>query len=190
MPPISDFYFMKKQTETVTLGAGCFWCIEAIYKRLKGVTSVKSGYTGGTTKHPTYKEICEGNSGHAEVCEIQFDANIISFSSLLEVFWSIHDPTTLNRQGNDIGTQYRSAIFYHSELQKQQAKNSLMHNQKRFNNNIVTEISPIDIFYPAEDYHQSYFEIHGNEPYCKLVVLPKIQKFQQNFNNQLKKAED
>ena len=183
---------MKKNIEKATLGAGCFWCIEAIYKRLEGVEKVQSGYSGGTIENPTYREVCEGRTGHAEVCEIKFNPEIISFQEILDVFWKIHDPTTLNRQGNDVGTQYRSVIFFHTNTQKilaEASKNELSINGY-YEKPIVTEISACKIFYPAENDHNSYFELHREEPYCRLVVLPKVEKFKTTFAHKLKKAED
>lgn len=180
---------MKKHA---ILAAGCFWCIEAIYKTIDGVISVQSGYCGGHTSNPTYSEVCKGNTGHAEVCKIVYDEEIITFKELLEVFWKIHDPTTINRQGNDIGTMYRSAIFHLDKVQKKQAKESLkaLEESNYYEDKIVTEISPAKPFYPAEDYHNDYFKMNGQEPYCKLVIVPKIAKFKTEFYNKLKKAED
>ena len=178
---------MSKLTKA-TLGAGCFWCIEAVFQNLKGVESVVSGYMGGKIKNPTYKEVCSGLTGHAEVAEITYDADQLSFKELLEVFWKTHDPTTLNRQGNDVGTQYRSAIFYHNEEQKELAE----HYKKEldasgyYKDPIVTEISPAVVFYVAEDYHQNYFNDNGNQPYCNFVVRPKVEKFKQVFADKLK----
>ena len=162
--------------ETATLGGGCFWCMEAVYERLPGVISVTSGYAGGHTENPTYHDVCGGNTGHAEVTQIQFDPAKISFAQLLEVFWQAHDPTTLNRQGNDEGTQYRSVIFYHDEQQKLIAEKSKLAAQENFLKPIVTEIAPLKKFYKAEDYHQGYFDIHGHEPYCQMVIAPKLEK--------------
>ncbi|MBX2959280.1 MAG: peptide-methionine (S)-S-oxide reductase MsrA [Flavobacteriales bacterium] len=175
--------------DTITFGAGCFWCVEAVYSDLKGVETVVSGYAGGTVKNPSYKEVCTGNTGHAEVCQITYNPEVISFQELLEVFWQIHDPTTLNRQGGDIGTQYRSAIFYHTNEQKQIAEDFLnkLNNEKVFPNPIVTEITPINNFFPAEDYHQDYFELNGDNPYCQAVVKPKLEKFRKVFKDKLKK---
>ena len=183
---------MKEQIEKATLGAGCFWCIEAIYNRLNGVISVQSGYSGGYITNPLYREVCEERTGHAEVCQLEFDTTIISFSEILEVFWLIHDPTTLNRQGYNMGTPYRSAIFFHSEEQKQLAEQSKLKcdESKVYKNPIVTEITEWKNFYPAEKYHDSFFELHREEPYCKLITLPKIEKFKLNFPYKLKKAED
>jgi peptide-methionine (S)-S-oxide reductase len=183
---------MTKFNERATLGAGCFWCLEAIYRRLKGVTKVLSGYSGGHIINPVYKEVCEGRTGHAEVCELEFDPRIITFKEILEVYWLIHDPTTLNRQGNDVGTEYRSAIFYHSEIQKQVAEESKLKYDARkiYPNPIVTEITKWKNFYPAGEDHNSFFENHREEPYCRLVVLPKVEKLIMNFPSKLKKAED
>ena len=171
-----------------TLGAGCFWCVEAIFQNLKGVTAVESGYTGGHTQNPSYKEVCSGTTGHAEVALITFDEQVISFTEILEVFWQTHDPTTLNRQGNDVGTQYRSAIFYHHESQKQIAESikEQLNAQQIWPNPIITEIVPLGIYYPAEDYHQNYFNDNGNQPYCQFVVKPKVDKFKKVFADKLK----
>ena len=178
----------ESNKEIAILGAGCFWCIETIFQQLKGVSSVKSGYSGGHIKNPAYKEVCNGTTGHAEVAKIEFDNSIISFTEILEVFWKVHDPTTLNRQGGDVGTQYRSAIFYTSEEQKVTAETLL--NQLSvsgvFTDPIVTEITPFEIFYPAEDYHNDYFNQHGDEGYCRLVIQPKVDKFKKVFENKLK----
>lgn len=175
--------------QIATLGAGCFWCVEAIFSQLKGVRSVESGYSGGTVESPTYKQICEGNTGHAEVVNIHFSADEISFEEILEVFFKTHNPTTLNRQGNDIGTQYRSAIFYHSEQQKKIAQEIIqkLTEAEIFNNPVVTEITPFDTFYVAENYHQDYFKLNGTEPYCNFVIKPKVEKFQKVFKSKLKK---
>lgn len=174
--------------DKATFGSGCFWCTEAIFEKLNGVESVISGYSGGTTVNPTYKEVTTGKTGHAEVTQILYDSKIISFTELLEVFWQTHDPTTLNRQGNDIGTQYRSAIFYHNEEQKKLAeeyKNKL-EEAKVFDNPIVTEITKFDVFYPAEDYHQDYYEQNKSQPYCSFVITPKVEKFNKVFKDKLK----
>ncbi len=172
-----------------TFGAGCFWCVEAVYKELQGVAKVESGYMGGEKENPTYKEVCTGTTGHVEVCQITFDESIVSYVELLEVFWKIHDPTTLNRQGEDIGTQYRSVVFFQDEIQKESAttiKNTL-ENLKVFENPIVTTIEPASIFYRAENYHQDYFELNGDtNPYCRLVVKPKVEKFRKAFATKLK----
>lgn len=179
----------SSQLDTATFGAGCFWCVEAVFQRLEGVLKVSSGYSGGKIKNPTYREVCSGLTGHAEVCQIVFDKNKISFTELLEVFWKTHDPTTLNRQGADAGTQYRSAIFYHNENQKELAEKFKAELDKSgaFNNPIVTEISPFTAFYVAEDYHQNYFNLNGKEPYCQFVIQPKIEKFEKVFKNKTKK---
>jgi peptide-methionine (S)-S-oxide reductase len=169
--------------EKATFGAGCFWCVEAIFELVKGVSKVQSGYSGGHVKNPSYKEVCTGTTGHAEVCQITFDPNVISYIELLEIFWQTHDPTTLNRQGNDVGTQYRSAIFYHTPEQKRLAEEM----KKRLNNEhiwadpIVTEIAAFDKFYPAEDYHDDYYSRNPNQPYCSLVITPKVKKFKNTF---------
>ena len=176
-------------TDTATLANGCFWCTEAIFEQLDGVISAVSGYTGGNTKNPTYKEVSNGNTGHAECLQIVYDPARISFDELLEVFWETHDPTTLNRQGNDIGTQYRSAVFYHNEEQKQKAEayKEALNNSGAFDKPIVTEIAPFSVFYPAEDYHQQYFENNENSnPYCRVVIRPKIDKFRKVFKDKLK----
>lgn len=174
--------------EIATFGSGCFWCTEAIFEKLNGVQDVVSGYSGGNTLNPTYKEVSTGETGHAEVTQITFDPEIITFTELLEVFWQTHDPTTLNRQGNDVGTQYRSAIFYHNDEQKRLAaefKNKL-EEEKIFNDPIVTEITKFDKFYPAENYHQDYYEQNKSQPYCSLVITPKVEKFKKVFNEKLK----
>ncbi len=183
---ITNMEAQKK--EIATLGAGCFWCVEAVYEQLKGVTKVESGYSGGQTENPSYKQVCEGNTGHAEVCQIEFDPEIISYSELLSVFWSIHDPTTLNRQGADIGTQYRSVIYYHNDKQKAIAEEQikLITEEKLYKDPIVTEITPFDVFYVAEEYHQEYFFNNPNQPYCRMVVGPKVDKFKKLFKNKLK----
>ena len=164
------------KTETATLGAGCFWCVEAVFERLPGVTKVISGYTGGHVDNPTYKQICTGTTGHAEVTRIEFDPAVISFEKILEVFFEAHDPTTLNRQGADEGDQYRSAIFFASEAQKQTAVRAKAAAQKNWDDPIVTEITPLGKFYPAEDYHQNYFKNNPNQGYCSFVIKPKVKK--------------
>jgi peptide-methionine (S)-S-oxide reductase len=176
--------------EVATLGGGCFWCVEAPFDELKGVVKVVSGYTGGATKNPTYKEVCYGNSGHAEVVNVYFDPKIISFEDILRVFFHVHDPTTLNRQGNDIGTQYRSAIFYHDEAQKSSTKKIIEEIEKNnvWNNKIVTEVSKFAVFYSAEGYHQEYYKLNGHEPYCQYVISPKMKKFRTEFKHRLKSA--
>jgi peptide-methionine (S)-S-oxide reductase len=176
-------------TETATFANGCFWCTEAIFEQLDGVISATSGYTAGETKNPTYKEVCSGTTGHAECLQIIYDPAKISFDELLEVFWQTHDPTTLNRQGADVGTQYRSGIFYHNEEQKEKAEKykAELNKSGAFNNPIVTEITPFSVFYPAEDYHQQYYELNNNtNPYCRVVIQPKLEKFQKVFKDKLK----
>lgn len=175
--------------ETATLGAGCFWCVEAVFDDLKGVTDVVSGYSGGHTENPTYQEVCSETTGHAEVVQIKFDPETLSFADLLRVFFSVHDPTTLNRQGNDIGSSYRSAIFYHSDEQKQTAEEIIKEVTEAgiYDNKIVTEVTAFTNFYPAEDYHQEYFANNPNQPYCAAVVAPKVAKFRKNFVDRLKK---
>ena len=179
--------------DTATFANGCFWCTEAIFEELKGVQSAISGYAGGQTENPTYKEVCSGETGHAECIQVVFDPAVISFDELLEVFWKTHDPTTLNRQGNDIGTQYRSAIFYHTEEQKNKSivYKKALDQSGAWTNPIVTEIVPFTIFYPAENYHQQYFEINGNaNPYCQFVIQPKLEKFRKVFADKRKKETD
>lgn len=174
--------------EKATFGSGCFWCTEAMFQRLKGVSNVKSGYAGGSTKNPTYKEICSGKTGHAEVIQFEYDSNIISYDELLEVFWKTHDPTTLNRQGNDVGTQYRSVIFYHNEKQKElaEAYKLKLNESKIWKDPIVTEISPLnDNFYPAEADHDNYYNENSSQPYCAFVVAPKVKMFKKIFPEKL-----
>ena len=161
---------------SATFGAGCFWCVEAVFNRIDGVTSVSVGYSGGHTPDPTYKEICTGTTGHAEVSRIEFDPAKVTYNKLLEVFWKSHDPTTMNRQGNDVGTQYRSVIFYHNEDQKKLADASVKEAQKLFDARIVTQIVPLEKYYVAEDYHQDYYKNNPNQPYCTYVIRPKLQK--------------
>lgn len=178
----------QDNSETATLGAGCFWCIEAVFDELKGVHSVLPGYTGGESKNPSYEDICTGTTGHAEVAQIEFDPSVISFAELLEVFWMTHDPTTLNRQGADVGTQYRSAIFYHSERQKEEAEfyKKKLEEENVFPNPIVTEIVPFVVFYEAEDYHNDYYENNPDQGYCRMVIRPKVEKFRKAFADKLK----
>jgi len=173
--------------ETATFGAGCFWCVEAIFQDLKGVQSVTSGYMGGQVKNPTYKEVCSGITGHAEVCNIIFDPKIISYKELLEAFWGSHDPTTLNKQGADTGTQYRSAVFFHSKEQQEEAEfyKKKLNDENAFGKPVVTEISPSGTFYVAEDYHQNYFNENGDAPYCQFVIAPKVEKFRKAFASKL-----
>jgi peptide-methionine (S)-S-oxide reductase len=184
----SKIISMAEKTDTTTFGTGCFWCTEAVFQELKGVIKVTSGYSGGQVPQPTYEEVCSGTTGHAECLQIVYDPAVISFDELLEVFWESHDPTTLNRQGNDVGTQYRSAIFYHNEQQKEKAehyKAELIRN-KAYDKPIVTEITPFKVFYPAENYHQDYYNLHGTQPYCRLVIRPKLEKFEKVFKDKLK----
>ncbi len=179
-------------TDTATLANGCFWCTEAIFEQLDGVISAVSGYSGGQTTNPTYKEVSTGETGHAECLQIIYDPAKISFDELLEVFWQTHDPTTLNRQGADVGTQYRSAIFYHNEEQKQKAEKYKAELDKSgaFDRPIVTEITAFNEFYPAENYHQQYYELNGNSnPYCSIVIRPKLEKFKKVFKDKLKKGQ-
>jgi len=175
--------------KTATFGTGCFWCSEAIFSRLDGVIKVEPGFSGGTTKNPSYKEVVTGTTGHAEVAQISYNPEIISFSTLLEVFWKTHDPTTLNRQGADIGTQYRSVIFYHDKEQESLATDykSALEEAKVWNDPIVTEITRFDIFYPAEDYHNDYYKNNPANSYCNFVITPKIEKFEKVFKDKLKK---
>jgi len=174
--------------EVATLGNGCFWCTEAIFQDLKGVQSVQSGYSGGHVDNPTYKQVTSATTGHAEVIQVLYDPKVISFSEILEIFWSTHDPTTLNRQGNDVGPQYRSAVFYHSEDQKKEAEfyKTKLTESGAFNRPIVTEITPFSNFYVAEDYHQNYFNDNGMQPYCQFVIKPKVEKFKKAFAHKLK----
>ncbi len=179
----------EESLETVTLGAGCFWCVEAVYQQLEGVESVASGYSGGEVENPTYKDVCAGTTGHAEVCQVTFRPDVISFEKLLEVFWKTHDPTTLNRQGADVGTQYRSAIFYHNERQKAVAEECAkkLNESGAFSSPIVTEITPYTNFYKAEDYHQNYFRDNPNHGYCRAVIAPKVEKFEKVYGDSLKR---
>ncbi len=178
-----------KDYELATLGGGCFWCVEAIYLELKGVEKVVSGYAGGKIKNPSYREISAGTTGHAEVIQVTYDPKVISYAEVLEIFWHSHDPTTLNRQGNDVGTQYRSAIFYHNEEQKAIAEKSLKDTDASdlWDDPIVTEIAPLDVFYKAEDYHQNYYNLNRDKnPYCSIVIAPKLVKFREKFEDKLK----
>lgn len=176
------------QLETATFGAGCFWCVEAVFQQLEGVHEVVSGYTGGTTDNPNYQEICTGLTGHAEVVQIRFDPSVITYAELLDVFWHTHDATTLNRQGADQGTQYRSAIFYHDEAQRRTAEQSKteMDNSGEWDAPIVTEVTAAATFYPAEGYHQNYFLNNPNQPYCQFVIHPKMRKFTKDFKDKLR----
>lgn len=172
-------------TETATFANGCFWCTEAVFKRLKGVKSVLPGYAGGAVKDPSYDQVCAGNTGHAESIQIKFDPKVMPFEKILDIFWHTHDPTTLNRQGNDIGTQYRSAIFFHNEKQKEIAEKSKkdLEDKGVYKNSIVTEITPIKDFYVAEDYHKDYYDNHQDAPYCNYVIDPKIHKLLQRYGS-------
>jgi peptide-methionine (S)-S-oxide reductase len=174
--------------ETATLAAGCFWCIEAVFDHLKGVEDVVSGYSGGQTEEPTYAQVCDGTTGHAEVIQLRFDPAVITFKEILEVFFTVHDPTTLNRQGNDMGTQYRSAVFYHSDVQRRIAEEVVTEITAAgiYDDPIITEISAFDRFWPAEGYHQEYFANNPNQPYCAAVVAPKVAKFRKKFLDKLK----
>lgn len=177
------------QPQTITLGAGCFWCVEAAFDKLKGVISAHSGYSGGHLENPSYKEVCTGTTGHAEVVQVVYDPDIISLEKILEIFFTIHDPTTLNRQGGDVGTQYRSAIFYHNETQKEVAEQIIqtLNSNKVFPDPIVTEVTPFTNFYKAENYHQEYYELNQQEPYCQVVIKPKLDKFTKVYQQLLKK---
>ncbi len=174
--------------DTATFGAGCFWCVEAIFSELRGVKSVLSGYTGGTKVNPTYAEICTGTTGHAEVTQIIYDPNLTSFKDLLEVFWQVHDPTSLNRQGADIGTQYRSVVFYRNEQQKLEAEyfKKKLNDEDVYGKPVITEIAPNGYFYKAEDYHQNYYTENSNQAYCVYVIRPKLEKFRKIFKDKLK----
>lgn len=178
----------NSKLELATFGSGCFWCVEAIFQRVDGVEKVASGYSGGYVKNPSYKEVCEGTTGHAEVCQLSYDPEQVSYDELLEIFWQTHDPTTLNRQGNDVGTQYRSVVFYHNEDQKVLAEKYKKELDEAgiYQNPIVTEIAPYETFYVAEDYHQNYFNENGSQPYCSFVIQPKVEKFKKVFKDKLK----
>lgn len=180
---------MTSTFETATLGAGCFWCVEAVFDDLKGVQSVESGYMGGRTVNPTYEDICTGSTGHAEVVQVNFDPAVVSFADILRVFFTVHDPTTLNRQGNDSGTQYRSAIFYHSDAQQASAREVIAEVTKEglYSGQVVTEVTPASTFYIAEAYHQEYFAHNPGQPYCMFVVAPKVSKFRKKYAARLKK---
>ena len=177
---------MAGNTETAILGGGCFWCTEAVYREVKGVTQVESGYSGGSVPHPTYEQVCVGDTGHAEVVRLQFDPGVVSYRDLLEIFFTIHDPTTLNRQGNDVGTQYRSVIYYQSPQQEAMARQVMAEMAHVWDAPIVTELSPAQPFYKAEDYHQDYFRQHPLQGYCAFVVAPKVDKFRKTYASRLK----
>jgi len=187
---MGDKKFTAAITDTASFGTGCFWCTEAIFQRLNGVIKVTSGYSGGNVPNPTYEEVSTGTTGHAECCQVVYDPSIISYDELLEVFWKTHDPTTLNRQGNDVGTQYRSVIFYHSEEQKEKAEHykTVLNDSDIFSKPVVTAIEPYKNFYSAEDYHQKYFDYNPGQMYCRLVIAPKVEKFEKVFKNKLKNS--
>jgi len=172
--------------DSTTLGGGCFWCLEAVFEMVSGVSRIKSGYTGGHVADPSYRQVCGGSTGHAEVIQIDFNADIITFRELLEIFFVVHDPTTLNRQGNDVGTQYRSAIFHHTDGQRETALDLIrgLDRDGPWVDPIVTDLAPLEAFYPAEEYHDRYFERNGEQPYCQVVIAPKIAKFREHFMNQ------
>ena len=176
---IGSYKKNKQIFEQATLGAGCFWCVEAIFEHLEGVTDVRAGYTGGDTENPTYDDVCSGKTGHVEVIQVDFNPHIISYKQILDVFWEAHDPTTMNRQGADAGTQYRSAVFYNSNIQRDIAEKSMQAADKTkiYEDPIVTEITPLAIFYPAEEYHQDYYRRNINAPYCQLIIKPKLKKW-------------
>lgn len=178
------------QSQKATFGAGCFWCVEAVFQRVAGVASVLSGYSGGTVADPSYEAVCAGKTGHAEVCQVEFDPSQVSYEDLLLVFWRVHDPTTLNRQGNDVGTQYRSAVFYHDEAQKAATEKMKREIEASgaWGKPLVTEIAPYKNFYPAEEYHRDYFNRHSDQTYCQLVIQPKLDKFVKEFREKLRSS--
>ena len=186
--PKIKLQIQSNQLEVATFGAGCFWCVEAIFKHLEGVESVVSGYSGGDVNNPTYEEVCSGSTGHAEVCQLTYDPSKITYTELLEVFWQLHDPTTLNRQGEDVGTQYRSVIFYHNAQQKKLAEKHKkeLDESGAWHNPIVTAINPYKNFYRAEEYHQEYYKLNADNPYSTFVILPKMEKFKKVFKDKLK----
>lgn len=185
---VSEPFEIQGEVDTATFAAGCFWCVEEQFKQLEGVVHVESGFTGGDTKNPTYKQVVTGNTGHAEACNIYFDPEVITYDELLAAFFVAHDPTQLNRQGNDVGTQYRSAIFYHNAQQKELAEHYIqqLNQEKAYPSDIVTEVNPLTEFYIAEDYHQNYYANNPNEPYCRYVIQPKVEKFKKVFKDKLK----
>ncbi len=187
--PTSSKPMSTTNLDTATFGAGCFWCVEAQFQMLDGVESVQSGFSGGTVKNPSYREVCEGTTGHAEVCQILYDSTKLSYEEMLEAFWKSHDPTQLNRQGNDVGTQYRSVIYYHNDQQRKLAEEykKKLNDSGAYDAPVVTEISPFTVFYKAEDYHQNYFNQNGDAPYCSFVIQPKVEKFRKVFKDRLKK---
>lgn len=177
----------QSNIDTITLGGGCFWCVEAVYQQLKGVVSVASGYAGGHVINPTYKQVCEGTTGHAEVIQIVFDNSVTSLKEVLQVFFTVHDPTTLNRQGADVGTQYRSVVFYRSSEQQNIAKDIIMQLNEvgAYPSKIVTEVAPLPVFYKAENYHQNYYRLNSSEGYCRMVIQPKLEKFKKVFSDKI-----
>jgi len=177
-----------KKTEVATLGGGCFWCLHAAFNRINGISGVVSGYAGGSVENPGYQQVCSGTTGHAEVVQLAFDPQVISYTEILEVFFALHDPTTLNRQGADVGTQYRSVVFYHDELQKKAAEAvvSSLEAGTLFTDPVVTQLEPLDAFFPAEEYHQDYYEHNPDQPYCQVVIHPKLAKLRKNFTTRLK----
>lgn len=189
---LNGFAQTKKPSnlETITLGGGCYWCVEAVYENLEGVKSVVSGFSGGTVADPTYEEVCTGETGHAEVVQITYDKNVTDINEIFKVFFTVHDPTTLNRQGADVGTQYRSVIFYKNDEQRKAAQSIIaeLNKAKVYNTPIVTKVEPFKKFYKAEDYHQNYYANNKNQPYCKMVIQPKIEKFEKVFKDKLKKT--
>ncbi|WKL45930.1 peptide-methionine (S)-S-oxide reductase MsrA [Flavobacterium pectinovorum] len=189
---LSGFAQTKKASnlETITVGGGCYWCVEAVYENLNGVKSVVSGFSGGKVANPTYEEVCTGTTGHAEVVQITYDKNVTDLNEIFKVFFTVHDPTTLNRQGADVGTQYRSVIFYKNEEQKKAAQSIIaeLNKAKVYDSPIVTKVEPFTKFYKAEDYHQNYYANNKNQPYCKMVIQPKIEKFEKVFKDKLKKS--
>jgi peptide-methionine (S)-S-oxide reductase len=178
---------VSNQTEIATLGGGCFWCLEAVYQELKGVVAVESGYTGGQVHTPSYAQVCTGTTGHAEVVQVSFDPDVVSYREILEIFFTIHDPTTLNRQGNDAGTQYRSVIYFHSPEQRETARHVIAEMANVWDAPIVTELSPAETYYKAEEYHQNYYRQNPLQGYCAFVVAPKVAKFRQTFTSKLNK---
>lgn len=186
--PMTTTNVSHAQLDTASFGAGCFWCVEAVFQNLKGVATVESGYAGGKISNPTYKEVCSGLTGHAEICRITYDPKVVSYKELLEVFWKVHDPTTLNQQGNDRGTQYRSVVFYYNDEQRKEAEfyKAELDKSGAYSGKIVTEISPMAPFYKAENYHQNYFNENGDQPYCVFVVKPKVEKFKKAFADKVK----
>ncbi|HPF63745.1 peptide-methionine (S)-S-oxide reductase MsrA [Lentimicrobium sp.] len=186
--PGKEMMTQSEKTETATFGSGCFWCSEAIFQQLKGVIKVEPGYSGGARANPTYEQVSSGATGHAEVIQVTYNPEIITFDELLEVFWSTHDPTTLNRQGADVGTQYRSVIFYHNEQQRHLAETykARLDSSGAWKNPVVTEISPLKVFYPAESYHHDYFDRNSNAPYCTYVIVPKLEKFKKVFQDKVR----